>query len=138
MEDTPKGVVREWANSRARFEDSWRGLSARYEDKQALVQQFGEINAPILAVGIADDEFGTVPAVERLLAYFTGSPRTHLRISPESIQEPDFCHFGFFNSRFEPKLWLLPLKWLKKGVIPESFPGIQKHFQAEARFSAVV
>jgi hypothetical protein len=27
-----------------------------------LVQQFGEINAPVLAAGIADDEFGTVPA----------------------------------------------------------------------------
>jgi hypothetical protein len=37
---------------------------------------------------VTDDEFGTVPAVERLLACCSHSRRTHLRISPESIVEP--------------------------------------------------
>lgn len=129
MEDTPKGVVREWANSRPRFEDSWRRRSApRYRDKQALVQQFTAVTAPILAVGITDDEFGTVPAIERLLAYFDQSPRIHLRISPQSIQEPQIGHFGFFNSRFEHKLWPVVLEWLTAGRIPAGFSRIQTLF----------
>jgi hypothetical protein len=58
--------------------------------------------------------------VERLLAYFSHSPRTHLRISPQSIAEPAIGHFGFFNSRFEQKLWQLPLEWLKSAGNPVS------------------
>ena len=62
MEDTPKGVVRDWAFSRQRFEDTWRGRSsARYPDKHALVQQFAAVTAPTLAVSVTDDEFGTSP-----------------------------------------------------------------------------
>jgi hypothetical protein len=72
LEDTPKGVVRDWALSRERFEDTWRGRSSVcYPDKHALVQHFAGVTAPILAVSVTDDEFGTVPAVERLLAYFS-------------------------------------------------------------------
>jgi len=125
LEDTPKGVVRDWALSRQRFEDTWRGRSsARYPDKHALVQRFAVVTAPTLAVSVTDDEFGTIPAVERLLAYFSDSPRTHLRISPQSIFEPEIGHFGFFKSRFEQKLWQVPLEWLKSGRIPASFPGV--------------
>jgi len=125
LEDTPKGVVRDWVFSRKRFEDTWRGrASARYSDKDALVQQFAAVTAPTLALSISDDEFGTVPAVERLLAYFSGSPRTHLRISPESIDEQAIGHFGFFNSRFERKLWQVPLEWLKSGRLPANCPGV--------------
>ena len=44
LEDTPKGVVRDWTFSRQRFEDTWRGRSsARYPDKHALVQQFAAV-----------------------------------------------------------------------------------------------
>jgi predicted alpha/beta hydrolase len=125
LEDTPKGVVRDWACGRECFEDTWRGRStARYPDKHALVQQFAAVTAPTLAVSVTDDEFGTVPAVERLLAYFSHSPRTHIRISPQSIFEPAIGHFGFFNNRFEQKLWQIPLGWLKSGRLPAGFPGV--------------
>ena len=50
--------------------------------------------------------------------------RTHLRISPHSIFEPEIGHFGFFKSRFEQKLWQVPLEWLKSGRIPAGFPGV--------------
>jgi predicted alpha/beta hydrolase len=125
LEDTPKGIVRDWVFSRKRFEDTWRGRSsARYPDKHALVQQFAAVKAPTLAVSVTDDEFGTIAAVERLLAYFSHSPRTHLRISPQSILEPAIGHFGFFNSRFEQKLWQVPLEWLKSGRVPAHCPGV--------------
>lgn len=79
LEDTPSGVVRDWVFSRERFEDTWRGrASARYPDKHLLVQRFAAVTAPTLAVSVTDDDFGTVPAIERLLAYFSSSPRTHL------------------------------------------------------------
>jgi predicted alpha/beta hydrolase len=124
LEDTPKGVVRDWVLSRERFEDTWRGSSsARYPDKHMLVRQLAAVTAPTLAVSVTDDEFGTIPAIERLLAYFSHSPRTHLRISPQAIIEPAIGHFGFFHSRFEQKLWHVPLEWLKFGRVPEGCPG---------------
>ena len=125
IEDTPKGIVRDWICSREHFEDAWLGRSsARYPDKHALVQQFAALTAPTLAVSVTDDEFGTVPAVERLLAYFSHCPRTHLRISPESIAESAIGHFGFFNRRFEQKLWRVPLEWLKFEQLPVGCPGM--------------
>jgi predicted alpha/beta hydrolase len=125
LEDTPKGVVRDWVLSRPRFENTWRGRSAvRYPQKQALVEQFAAVTAPTLAVSTTDDEFGTVEAVDRLLAYFRHSQRTHLRISPEWIGESSIGHFGFFNSRFEEKLWSIPLEWLQFGRIPPGCPGV--------------
>jgi predicted alpha/beta hydrolase len=125
LEDTPKGVVRDWAFSRGRFEDTWRGRSsARHPDKHALVRQFAAVTAPILAVSVTDDEFGTVPAVERLLAYFCRGPKTHLRISPQSIAEPAIGHFAFFHRRFERKLWHVPLEWLRSGRLPADCPGV--------------
>ncbi len=124
LEDTPKGVVRDWSLSRARFENTWRGRSsARHPGGQELVRQFAAVTAPTLAVGVTDDEFGTVPAIERLLEYFSNSPRMHLRISPKSIGEPAIGHFAFFNSRFQQTLWRLPLEWLKFGRLPQGFPG---------------
>ncbi len=124
LEDTPKGVVRDWARSRPRFEDvpgsSW---AARYPDRRAILDRFAAVTAPTLAVSVTDDEFGTVPAIERLLGYYTGSARTHLRISPDSIGEPSIGHFPFFNSRFEEKLWHIPLKWLRSGNVDPDWPG---------------
>jgi len=99
-EDTPRGVVSNWIHSRERFEDTWRGrASTKYADKRVLVDQLSAVTAPILAVSLTDDEFETVPAIERLLNYFSSSTRSHLRISPEEISEAAIGHFYFFNSR---------------------------------------
>ena len=60
LEDTPKGVIRDWVLSRRRFEDTWRGrASRRYPNKKTLVQRFSAVTAPILAISVTDDEFGT-------------------------------------------------------------------------------
>ena len=116
LEDTPRGVVRDWMFSRERFE-------ARYPDRQKVVQQFAAVTAPTLAVSVTDDEFGTVAAVERLLAYFSASPRTHLRISPQAIGEAAIGHFGFFHSRFAERLWPVAAEWLSFGRLPADCPG---------------
>ncbi|HXG31142.1 MAG TPA: alpha/beta fold hydrolase [Thermodesulfobacteriota bacterium] len=122
LEDTPKGVVRDWVFSRRRLEDAWRSLSS--PEKEELLKRFASLTAPTLAVSVTDDEFGTVPAVERLLSYFIHSRRTHLRISPKSIEEVTIGHFGFFNSRFKEKLWGIPLEWLMFGRLPTNCPGV--------------
>src|SRR5690606_31496203 len=115
LEDTPKGVVRDWGVSRARIEDTCRYGTVALEpaDRQDLVRHFAAVTAPMLAVGVSDDDFGTVAAIERLLAYYRNSPSTHLRISPEAIGEPAIGHFAFFHSRFEKALWPIPLAWLR-------------------------
>lgn len=125
LEDTPKGVVRDWGYSRKRIEDTCRRgtLALENVDRQALARQFGAVTAPTLAVSVTDDEFGTVAAVERLLSYFVSSPATHLRISPASIGEAKIGHFAFFHSRFEKALWRVPLEWLRSGQLPEDAPG---------------
>jgi predicted alpha/beta hydrolase len=130
LEDTPKGVVRDWVLSRRRFEDTWRGRAAsRYPDKQVLLQRFAAVTAPMLAISTTDDEFATVRAVERLLGYFRGSRKLHLRIAPTSISEPGIGHFAFFHGGLKDKLWGIPLEWLLRGQLPASYPG-QLHAEA--------
>jgi len=127
LEDTPRGVVRDWVLSRSRFEDTWRGGSARrYPPKQDLIQRFATLTAPMLSVGISDDEFGTIPALQRLLSYFSRSPRTLLEIEPGSINEQEIGHFGFFHSRFEKTLWPIAIEWLKYDRLPADYSSMVK------------
>ena len=124
LEDTPKGVIRDWVLSRRRFEDTWRGrASSRYPSKKTLVQRFSAVTAPIPAISVADDEFGTTAAIERLLQYFRRSSRHHVRISPHAVGEKQIGHFGFFHSRFEKTLWPIALTWLTTGCIEVDWPG---------------
>ncbi len=126
LEDTPKGVVRDWVFSRPRFEDTPRGpASARYPCRADAGSPICRRHtAPTLAISVADDEFGTIPAIERLLAYFSQSQRTHLHVSPQSINQQAIGHFSFFHSRHEPTLWQIPLQWLQSGRLPDDCPGV--------------
>jgi predicted alpha/beta hydrolase len=127
LKDTPKGVVRDWALSRSRFEDTWRGDSARpYPRKQELVQRFAAFTAPMLAVSVSDDEFGTIPASQRFLSYFSCSARTLLEITPASIGEQEIGHFGFFNSWYEKTLWPIALEWLKYDRLSADYSSMVK------------
>ncbi|AXK55124.1 alpha/beta hydrolase family protein [Pseudomonas protegens] len=122
MEDTPAGVVRDWATPHPRYEGrpSGRRLAAKRSG-----QPFAHVSAAILAISVSDDPFGTVTAIERLLGYFSNSPRTHLRLHPEDIGEAEIGHFAFFHSRFESRLWPLLLHWLQHASLAPSSPGQQ-------------
>ncbi len=125
LEDTPRGVVRDWAASRARFEEIGLGRAPSHAPGPGVLQQrFAAVPAPILAVSVTDDPFGTIAAIERPLAYFEQSPRTHLRIAPDAVGEKAIGHFGFFHSRFERTLWQIPLAWLKSGEIASAPTGV--------------
>ncbi|PYY89705.1 alpha/beta hydrolase [Pseudomonas sp. TKO26] len=120
MEDTPAGVVRDWATPHPRYEGrpSGRRLAAKRNG-----QPFTQVSAAVLAISLSDDPFGTVAAIERLLAYFSNSPRTHLRIAPQDIGETEIGHFAFFHSRFDTRLWPIILGWLRHGELDTSCPG---------------
>lgn len=120
MEDTPAGVVRDWATPHPRYEGrpSGRRLAAERSG-----QPFAQVSAPILAISVSDDPFGTVAAIERLLGYFDNSTRTHWRIRPEDIGELEIGHFAFFHSRFESRLWPLLLHWLQHASPAPNSPG---------------
>jgi predicted alpha/beta hydrolase len=117
LEDTPRGVVRDWTAPQPRFEDFWKGLLPEVEG-QELLARFAAMRGATLAVSLSDDEFGTPAAIRRLLAYYRHSPRTHLHLRPEDIGETQVGHFAFFHSRFEHSLWKLPLEWLRHGRLP--------------------
>ncbi|MFC5302732.1 alpha/beta fold hydrolase [Azospira restricta] len=125
LEDTPRGVVRDWTARHPRFEENWRGGDVRLgeAERRELVERFAALRADTLAVSLSDDEFGTVAAIQRLLAYFRNSPRTHLHLTPEAVGEAQVGHFAFFHSRFEPSLWRIPLEWLQHGRLPAAPVG---------------
>ncbi|KWU22853.1 alpha/beta fold hydrolase [Burkholderia sp. MS389] len=126
MEDTPRGIALSWARSRPRFEDGYLGsvLDDGAASRAALPARFAGLSAPMLAVGIDDDAFGTVAAIERLVGYYTGSNVTHLRIAPADIGVDAIGHFAFFHSRFTDTLWPVALYWLQHGVLPADAPGV--------------
>lgn len=122
MEDTPKGVALSWSRSKRNFEDSYRRAPITIDDarRYALVRRMATLRAPLLALSVTDDPFGTVAAIERLLRYFT-SRVVHLRLSPEVIGADSIGHFSFFHSRFEPDLWPIALHWLTTGNVPPQY-----------------
>lgn len=125
MEDTPRGVALSWSRSAASFEESYRRapIARSREERAALVRRFANLRAQLLAFSASDDEFGTVPAIERLLRYFVRSDVTHWRVTPQEIGVDSIGHFAFFHSRFEKRLWPLALQWLRFGALDAATPG---------------
>jgi predicted alpha/beta hydrolase len=122
LEDTPAGVVRDWVAPAPDFVDTYlasgkhqgsRQLTASQCDQ--LRQRFTQVRAPTLALSVTDDPYGTTAAIDRLLANFTQSPISQLRLSPTDITVDQIAHFGFFHSRFEQSLWPIALHWLRTG-----------------------
>jgi len=133
MEDTPRGVALDWSTMRPGFEQSFRHRSPRGRrlatERRA---RFGQLRAPLLALSVTDDPFGTEPAIERLLGYFTSSPRTHLRLSPQEVDAERIGHFAFFHDRFRHSLWPIALAWLTQEALPAAAPGRHWHHPRHA------
>lgn len=125
LEDTPHGVVRDWVSPQARFEDIYKSgpQALTAEARQQLVDTFAQLTAPTLALSVSDDEFGTIPAIHRLLGYFSNSQSTHLRIEPGALGQASIGHFAFFNARYADSLWRIPLAWLRDGTVSDEIPG---------------
>ena len=133
LEDTPRGVVRDWTARCPRFEDAWRLDEA---ERATLLERFAAVRGATLALSLSDDEFGTVPAIQRLLRYYRNSAVTHVHLSPQAVGERTIGHFAFFHSRFERTLWPLALEWLRNGRLPDDAPGEVIPLSADDRVSA--
>ena len=126
MEDTPQGVALDWARMGPQFEHSVRrGVRTGDGRPQAikLAGNFRTIQAPILALGTEDDPFGTEAALDRLLRYYSASPRHHLRLRPRDVGQDAIGHFAFFHDRFRDVLWPYALHWLQHETLPTGAPG---------------
>lgn len=119
LEDVPKGVVRNWCRMGPRFETvlrrGRRGVT-RLQPSD-IAAHFAGITAPILAVSATDDPFATVAATERLMSYWHGADRHHLRLDPSLVGVPEIGHFAFFHARFAETLWPLALAFLRDGTL---------------------
>lgn len=113
LEDLPPRVVGEWSLRGARFEDSY----PRHE-RQAIVERFAAVRAPILAVGVSDDEFATLPALLRGLAYYARSERSVVVLKPGDLGFEAVGHFGLFHARHREGFWPATCRWLRDGVNP--------------------
>lgn len=131
MEDTPHGVVRDWTHRGPRFEDAYRrGPQAMPAQQRAqLAENFARLRGATLALSVTDDEFGTVAAIQRLLAYYRNSRRLHLRLPPAALGFERIGHFAFFHSRFEHSLWPIALRWLRDGEVD---PALQNYLEGAA------
>ncbi|WP_269933531.1 alpha/beta hydrolase family protein [Aminobacter sp. HY435] len=116
LEDLPAGVANEWSFRRARME-----LSHPETERGDVLRRLAAVSAPILAVGVTDDQLGTPEAIGRALGYYAGSNATQVLLSPEDFDRQEIGHFGLFHSRHAPDFWLDTLLWLGDGINP--WPG---------------
>ena len=132
LEDTPTGIVQDWNAATERLEQTWKN-DARLrtpEQQQALVAQYGRVAADWLAFTVTDDPFGTEVATHRLLDYYRGSNRQHLRLDPAQLDGQGIGHFAYFHARYADSLWPVALQWLQEGTLVEGVPGQRWTFLA--------
>jgi predicted alpha/beta hydrolase len=113
LEDLPAGVAYEWSFRRARME---RNHPAKA--RKDVVRRFAAVTAPILAVAVSDDEFGTVEAVCRAMRYYRGARPVEVLLSPKDLGFDAIGHFGLFHDRHASGFWLDTLLWLRDGQNP--------------------
>lgn len=113
LEDLPAGVAHEWSFRRARLEASYPS-----DERQAILARFAAVRAPILAVGLTDDEFGTPQAIRRGLNYYKGSERQQVLLEPGDLGFDAIGHFNLFHARHREGFWRATLSWLQDGVNP--------------------
>ncbi|WP_313086345.1 alpha/beta fold hydrolase [Pseudomonas sp.] len=113
LEDLPAGVAREWAFRRARLEHSYP-----LDERDEVLRRFAAVRAPILAVSVTDDAYGTLPAIARGLRYYHNSPHQHVRLRPAELGFERVGHFDLFHERHRHGFWLATLAWIGEGRNP--------------------
>lgn len=120
LEDLPAGVALEWSFRGARFERSHPRA-----ERPAILARMASVKAPILAVTVSDDEFGTPRAIRRTLDYYTGSPRAAVLLTPEQYGRSAIGHSGLFHDSHMSGFWTETLCWLGEGKNPWPGQGMQ-------------
>jgi predicted alpha/beta hydrolase len=111
MEDLPRGVALDWARSRKDFTSAATGI-----ERDELRAHQAAVTAPILALAPDDDEYATLDAMNRAVAYTPNSPACIIHLHPEQYGETSLGHFALFHSRFRHTFWEQSLDWLRGGT----------------------
>ena len=77
------------------------------------VRRFGEVQTPILALGMTDDPWGTPRAQHALLKYYHQAPTEIRWHTPDEAGGP-IGHLGFFRAQFRETLWQPAIDWLRQ------------------------
>lgn len=115
LEDLPAGVAREWAFRRARLEQSYPA-----HERAEVLQRFAAVNAPMLAVSVSDDEYGTPAAIARGLAYYRNAQIQQVQLSPAALGMEQVGHFDLFREHHRDGFWKASLAWVQHGRNPWS------------------
>jgi predicted alpha/beta hydrolase len=113
LEDLPAGVANEWSFRGLRFESSLPRA-----ERSAVVSRMAAVTSPILAVAVTDDALGTLPAIQRTLDYYTGSPRSTVLLRPADYGRAAIGHFDLFRDTHAAGFWTDTLLWLTRGINP--------------------
>ena len=113
LEDLPAGVAMEWSGRRARMEASYPT-----KERAGILARFAAVGAPILAVTMSDDDYATEAALRRTLAYYPGSDRRTVMLTPAALDVEDVGHFSLFHTRHAATFWRSTLRWLRDGEDP--------------------
>lgn len=113
LEDLPAGVAHEWSFRGARLETSYP-----VGEREAILSRFADVRAPILAIGMTDDEYATPQAIRRGLRYYKNSERRHLMLRPGDLELDSVGHFNLFHARHRQNFWPKTCSWLRDGVNP--------------------
>lgn len=113
LEDLPAGVANEWSFRGARMENSYPAAQ-----RQTVLARFAAMRGRILAVGVADDEYGTPAALTRGLSYYQGADRLLVQVSPSDLGLERVGHFDLFHSRHNDSFWPMTSRWLQGGDSP--------------------
>ncbi|MFD1330384.1 alpha/beta fold hydrolase [Methylopila musalis] len=113
LEDLPAGVAYEWSFRGPRFERSHPPA-----ERADALARMASVTAPILAVSVSDDEFGTPAAVRRTLDCYAGAERTAVLLEPADYGRDAIGHFSLFHDSHAPGFWRDALLWLRDGRNP--------------------
>jgi predicted alpha/beta hydrolase len=104
--DLPKGVILQWRK--------WC-LNPRYSvgaEGAAAQASYAQVQFPVLALSITDDELMTQRGTESLVNFYANAPRRVLRLAPADLQVKRLGHFGAFRAEQQSSLWPQLDQWL--------------------------
>jgi predicted alpha/beta hydrolase len=113
LEDLPAGVANEWSFRGARMEESYP-----LSERKSILARFAAVRAPILAIGVTDDEYGTPRAIRRGLEYYRRSERRQILLEPADLGFDAIGHFSLFHARHRDGFWRATCSWLEHGSNP--------------------
>ena len=112
-EDLPSGVALEWSR--------WcRDRHYVLGDRTLPLDRYGRFTAPILALSISDDAWGTARSVDVMMGAYPSVTRRHVR--PQDAGIGHLGHMGFFRPTAEP-LWSAVVAWFDAPGSTDSGPS---------------